>query len=131
MLVTTAMIGDRRRKVPSLSSASATRNSPWPRRALVPSVRSLPPTTTVGSRNVVAERQQHLGDATHADTADADEMNPPLPPAHHASSVARSPGPRAPLQAHHERCTYRSLALSSSGTAIILAHEAQALRRHL
>src|SRR5581483_6141793 len=50
MFVTTATIGERRRNVPSLSSASATRNSPCPRRAFVPSVRSFPPTTTVGSR---------------------------------------------------------------------------------
>ncbi len=50
MFVTTATMGDRSRNVPSLSSASATRISPWPRRALLPSVRSLPPTTMVGSR---------------------------------------------------------------------------------
>ena len=50
MLVTTAMMGESIRNEPSLSSASATRYSPWPRRALLPSARSLPPTTTVGSR---------------------------------------------------------------------------------
>ena len=37
MLVTTAMVGVSRRNEPSDSSASATRNSPWPSRALVPS----------------------------------------------------------------------------------------------
>ena len=29
----------------------------------------------IGSRNLVAEIQQHLGDAAHADAADAYEMN--------------------------------------------------------
>ncbi len=50
MLVTTATVGESIRKLPSLSSASATRSFPWPSRALVPSARSLPPITTVGSR---------------------------------------------------------------------------------
>ena len=49
MLVTTAMVGVSLRKLPSLSSASATKRSPSPRRALVPSALTLPPTTTVGS----------------------------------------------------------------------------------
>ena len=49
MFVTTATVGDNMRKLPSLSSASATSSLPWPSRALVPSARSLPPITTVGS----------------------------------------------------------------------------------
>ena len=51
MLVTTAMLGDRARKDPSLSSASATRKSPFPNLALEPPhIFNLPPITTVGSR---------------------------------------------------------------------------------
>src|SRR5262245_2449200 len=50
MLVMTATAGARRRNEPSLSSASATRNGPCPRRALVPSAWRRPPTTMVGSR---------------------------------------------------------------------------------
>ncbi len=50
MLVTTAIVGVSRRNEPSLSSASATRRSPAPRRALEPSAAIFPPTTTVGSR---------------------------------------------------------------------------------
>src|SRR3990172_2555016 len=49
MFVTTAMVGDSLRKLPSLSSASATRNSPCPSLAFVPRLFSLPPMTTVGS----------------------------------------------------------------------------------
>ena len=49
MLVTTAITGESSRKVPSLSSASATSSSPWPRRALVPMACTLPPMTVVGS----------------------------------------------------------------------------------
>ena len=49
MLVTTAMVGERSKKLPSLSSASATRISPWPILALVPSMRTRPPITMVGS----------------------------------------------------------------------------------
>ena len=49
MLVITATAGASRRNEPSLSSASATRNWPWPSRALVPSACSRPPTTIVGS----------------------------------------------------------------------------------
>ena len=59
MFVTTAIVGERSRKVPSLSSASATRSSPWPSRAFEPSARSLPPTTTVGSSPASRE---HRGD---------------------------------------------------------------------
>src|ERR1700722_16702373 len=29
----------------------------------------------VGTRDRIAQRQEHLGDATHADAADADQMN--------------------------------------------------------
>ena len=43
------MVGESLRKLPSLSSASATRNSPWPSLAFVPRLFSLPPITTVGS----------------------------------------------------------------------------------
>ncbi len=50
MLVTMAMAGERRRKLPSDSSASATRYSLWPKRALLPKARSFPPTTMVGSQ---------------------------------------------------------------------------------
>ena len=75
MLVTTAMIGERRRNVPSLSSASATRNSPCPSRAFVPSARSLPPTTTVGSspasRRTVPEQRRGRGLAVRAGDRDA------------------------------------------------------------
>src|SRR5512134_145792 len=49
MLVTTAMVGDNLRNEPSDSSASATRNLPWPSLALLPRVLSLPPMTMVGS----------------------------------------------------------------------------------
>ncbi len=50
MLVTTAIVGDKARKEPSLSSASAIRISPWPNLALEPpQMSSLPPMTTVGS----------------------------------------------------------------------------------
>ena len=44
------MVGESLRNDPSDSSASATRNSPWPSRALVPSPCTRPPTTTVGSK---------------------------------------------------------------------------------
>src|SRR6185436_17191589 len=44
------MVGESLRKLPSDSSASATRNSPCPRRALAPRPCTRPPTTTVGSR---------------------------------------------------------------------------------
>src|SRR6266542_2983822 len=44
------MVGVSLRNVPSDSSASATRNSPRPSRALVPRPCTRPPTTTVGSR---------------------------------------------------------------------------------
>ena len=50
MLVTTAMVGESLRNERSDSSASATMNSPRPRRAPEPSTPSRPPTTTVGSR---------------------------------------------------------------------------------
>ena len=43
------MVGVSLRNEPSDSSASATRNSPLPSRALVPSPWTRPPTTTVGS----------------------------------------------------------------------------------
>ena len=49
MLVTTATVGDSNRKVPSLSSASATRISPRPICALPASDRTRPPMTRVGS----------------------------------------------------------------------------------
>jgi len=49
-LVITAMAGDRRRKDPSLSSASTTISRPFPSFALDPSAFSFPPTTAVGSR---------------------------------------------------------------------------------
>ncbi len=45
-----AATGFRRRKLPSLSSASATSQSPPPRRAFAPAASSLPPITKVGSR---------------------------------------------------------------------------------
>ena len=48
--MTTAMVGGSSKKVPSLSSASATMNSPLPSLAFVPQALSLPPMTTVGSR---------------------------------------------------------------------------------
>ena len=54
MFVTTATVGESFRKVPSLSSASATRNSPCPSFALEPRLFSLPPTTAVGSHPAVA-----------------------------------------------------------------------------
>ena len=47
--MTTAMAGESLRKLPSLSSASATRRSPPPSLALAPMLFSLPPVTTVGS----------------------------------------------------------------------------------
>src|SRR6478752_2512522 len=50
MLVTTAIVGVRRRNEPSLSSASATSMLPSPRRALLPRAAIRPPTTTVGSK---------------------------------------------------------------------------------
>ena len=43
------MIGARQRKDPSDSSASAIRNCPSPKRALLPKVFSLPPMMTVAS----------------------------------------------------------------------------------
>ncbi len=49
MFVTTATVGDSFRNEPSLSSASATRNSPCPSLALLPMPFNLPPITTVGS----------------------------------------------------------------------------------
>ena len=45
-----ATVGASRRKDPSLSSASATRYSPRPRRALLPRLFTRPPTIVVGSR---------------------------------------------------------------------------------
>ena len=54
MFVTTATVGESFRKVPSLSSASATRNSPCPSFALEPRLFSFPPTTAVGSQPAVA-----------------------------------------------------------------------------
>src|SRR5512134_1903099 len=54
MLVTTATVGDSFRNEPSLSSASATRNSPWPSFALDPRLFSFPPTTAVGPQPAVA-----------------------------------------------------------------------------
>src|SRR5574343_996970 len=49
MLVTTERTGDRNRKEASDSSASATRKSPLPRRALAPAAFRRPPITKVGS----------------------------------------------------------------------------------
>src|SRR5512136_3114021 len=49
MFVATARVGKSRRKVPSLSSASATRYSLEPSWALVPRLLSRPPMTHVGS----------------------------------------------------------------------------------
>ena len=49
MLVTTVIAGESSRNVPSLSSASATKRSPRPSRALLPRAWTLPPITTVGS----------------------------------------------------------------------------------
>jgi hypothetical protein len=49
MLVTTATVAGSFRKVPSDSSASATSQSPVPRRALVPQALMMPPLMTVGS----------------------------------------------------------------------------------
>src|SRR5512140_130924 len=54
MLVTTATVGESFRNEPSLSSASATRNSPWPSFAFDPRLFSFPPTTAVGSQPAVA-----------------------------------------------------------------------------
>ena len=54
MVVTTAMVGVSFRKEPSDSSASATRYSPWPSRALEPKLVTRPPTTTVGSSRASA-----------------------------------------------------------------------------
>ena len=50
MLVITATSGFRRRKLPSLSSASATSHWPPPSLALAPAASSWPPMTKVGSR---------------------------------------------------------------------------------
>ena len=50
MLVTTATNGFKRRKLPSLSSASATNHSPLPNCALAPADKSWPPITKVGSK---------------------------------------------------------------------------------
>ena len=53
MLVTTAITGARRRKEPSLSSASATSRSPAPRRVVLgvaSGASTRPPITAVGSR---------------------------------------------------------------------------------
>ena len=50
MLVTTTIVGPSNRKVPSLSSASATRNRPCPSRALLSSACRRPPMTIVGSK---------------------------------------------------------------------------------
>ena len=49
MLVITAINGFRRRKLPSLSSASATSHWPPPSLALAPAASSCPPITKVGS----------------------------------------------------------------------------------
>jgi hypothetical protein len=53
MLVITLITGDRCRKEPSDSSASATSRRPVPSAAAEPSTLSLPPTITVGSRPAV------------------------------------------------------------------------------
>ena len=50
MLVITAIAGESRKNDPSLSSASTTIHSPFPRRALDPNALSFPPTTAVGWR---------------------------------------------------------------------------------
>src|SRR4051794_20007716 len=50
MLVITAIVGNSFRNERSLSSASATMNSPLPSRALLPKALSRPPITAVGSR---------------------------------------------------------------------------------
>ena len=49
IFVTTAIAGDIFRNEPSLSSASATIKSPWPRSTFAPTLFSFPPITTVGS----------------------------------------------------------------------------------
>ena len=49
MLVTIATAGFRRRKLPSLSSASATSHWPSPSRAFAPAASNWPPITKVGS----------------------------------------------------------------------------------
>ena len=49
ILVTTDSMGSRFRNEASLSSASTTMYSPWPRRELAPAALSLPPITKVGS----------------------------------------------------------------------------------
>ena len=71
----------------------------------------------VGARHAVAEREQHLGDAAHADAADADEMHAPLRSVHRRHSVQRrsSGHPVHPTCPATMRSNYRSTAASSSG----------------
>ena len=60
------------------TSAPATFSAAWPQRSIAPSSASRSVTAEllqIGAGNLVAEVQQHLGDAAHADAADADEMN--------------------------------------------------------
>ena len=57
MLVTTARIGESRKKDRSLSSASATRYCDLPDRAFDPMASTRPPTTTVGSRPPAANTE--------------------------------------------------------------------------
>ena len=59
ILVTTAMVGDSNRKLPSLSSASATRNSPWP--SLGVGAEHVHPATD-HHRRVQTRRAQHRRD---------------------------------------------------------------------
>src|SRR5438876_164878 len=113
MLVTTATMGERRRNVPSLSSASATRNSPCPRRAFVPSARSLPPTTMVGSRP--ASRRT----AATSEVVVVFPWDPAPAPVHRRITLAGQPEPPTPVpdpapEPDHAPPTYRSPVRSSS-----------------
>src|SRR3972149_1478059 len=80
MLVTTATVGESFRKAPSLSSASATRNSPMPSFALEPRLFSFPPTPAVGP------------------PGDRDAVLPPPPPREHLGALDHGDLPAVPLE---------------------------------
>src|SRR5262249_762403 len=83
----------------------------------------------------ITEREQDLGDAAHADPADADEVYPALAPVHPGRSLRVEPRPATPVdhtapQPHHVQMGLQKLGGAVQGAAAIFAprNPARALR---
>ena len=77
------------------------------------------PRLQVAARHRVPERQEHLGDARHADATDADEMNVLYASTKHLGRVVTVVGGlgATPLQAPDARSRYASFFFTSSVTS--------------